>query len=164
MNFTRAPTLPLVFGLLLGGCWDFGIDGTGIDIDRISCTGPERSFDGTWTIRGTGERERCEDDRLDTELFDLRASELVFRTVNDGFFFDREASSVPDSFDVLMTDARSRCVEFTTVESTPRGSVRIEWVASSTPDPDEVEGEFDGDGPGPCRIRGNFRATITPID
>lgn len=163
MRALRAMTA-LGLALVVAGCWPFDIDAPDFDFDTFSCTGPERSFDGAWVIRGTGARDRCDDENLNTELFEVRSRALVFRTVEGGFFFDREASAVPDSFDVLMTEARDRCASFVTVESTSRGPVRLTWNAVGTSNPDEVEGEFEGDGPGDCRVRGNFRAVVTPLE
>jgi hypothetical protein len=155
--------LPILF-IVVAGCWPFELDPDRFDVDSVTCTGVPRDFAGTWTLRGTGARQNCDDERLDTDRFDLRSSELVFRTVNDGFFFDRDASNVPDTFDILDTELRSRCVEFTTVESTNRGSVRIDWLARGTHELNQVEGRFEGQGPGSCEIAGNFRATVITPD
>lgn len=154
----------LLVAAAMTGCWPFDLERDRLDVDPVACTGVERDFSGTWTLRGTGARKNCEDERLDAELFELRSAELVFRTVNGGFFFDRAASDVPETFDVLDTETRSRCVEFTTFESTSRGPVEIEWIATASEDPDQVEGRFEGRGPGPCEIAGSFRATVVPAE
>lgn len=154
--------LPSLAAFALAGCFPFDFDPPKIDTHRFSCSGPERSFDGVWTIRGSGSRDECEESRLDTDLFEIRAQRLVFETVDGHFFLDREASGVSEDFDVLESEVRGRCATFTTLESTRWGPVRIEWQAAGTADPDVVQGELSGDGPGSCRLRGSFRARIEP--
>jgi len=131
--------------------------------DSPACSGPSREFDGAWTITGTGEREDCNDSNLNAEVLEIRARGLVFSMVDERLVLDRAASSVTGSFQVVESDIRGGCAVFTTVESTPRGTVRIEWQAAIER-PGEATGSFDGFGPDDCQMRGRFNARIEPVE
>lgn len=174
MSYDRdpRPPIPSLWGLVLGAtlagsaCLPLDIGPADFDVDQPRCTGPAFDFAGVWSITGTGLRDECDDENLNTNALDIRTRPLVFDVDGGRLSLDRQASDVSASFSVVESDVRDACVTFTTREETELGVVTIEWAAAAVQGSDSVrvEGEFAGNGPDECRMQGTFRLLVLPRD
>lgn len=145
---STAPFMALL-ALGSGGCEP----ATNADSVEPECQGVPAQVAGTWVLSGTGSRSGCENDKLDTDRFDLSSAGIAVAQNGDTL----QLAEASETFELFGTVAGS-CLEFTTVEAVENDSIRYAWSARVTTDARRAQGSFSGSGPENCISSGTFTA------
>ncbi len=113
---------------------------------------------GTWTIHGSGRRMACDDERWNTDHFELASVPLEITQQGDLLSLDSPPEG-GSTFQLLDASVSGRCVWFTTVERGDYGQVRYDFRGAAAGS-HSVAGEISGEGPGTCHIEGTFSVDI----
>jgi hypothetical protein len=115
---------------------------------------------GQWRFTGTGEREDCDDDSLNTDSLNLGSASVRVHQQRNFLFLEGTKAGF-----ALSGVVGNRCIRIKTVEQTKSGKTisydfPAWFVGNST-----FRGEFRGSGPGHCSSKGDFTvfATLDPI-
>ena len=111
-------------------------------------------MEGTFEIRGSGERSLCSDETLNSTDIDISSVLLTFSTnEEDRYLFDIDTEF--DSFSSTGGYATCEGIEFDTTEVYEDSVIVYEWRASAE-SLNLFIGTFTAEGPDTCRSTGTF--------
>ena len=157
----------LVALTLVSGCDLLNGDGdvTETPIDP-TCAGEPADLNGDWTISGTGCRQGCVDEKLNSDNVQFSVGQLLLNQTSGGTLALGGAPTFTDA-KISLANARvsGACVAFT-INETGIGAKASRGLTSYVFDGDvqpggTIVGTFEFDGPGPCHGNGRFTADKT---
>ncbi len=118
--------------------------------------------EGRWVITGYGLREECQDDRLNTDHFELGSAPLYITQSSDLSSIHIPNPPVIQGGQFKMTKGKvdGTCVSFEITEAGPQGKQAYSF--SGAADGSNVVGAFNLLGPEECEGYGQFSITIQP--